>query len=215
MRGQFVGQIVRWVRTLPSWVLIVAGQSLLAGMLLTPAWLDCRQLRWQGQILQRQAEVLLAQEQRGNRYLQALESDDPVLIRRLAYDHLRLAPTDHWLVNLDDPPAAPPPDTQHPALSQLSLTDTTEPGYSVNGLFIESYDGASLPAGAPARPDGAWSVVVPLREARSWLVTCVSNPTTTTATSLVALVFIIGGFVLSGQPGQTVACTDSDEPAEA
>jgi hypothetical protein len=93
----------RFVNALPGWLLLLAGLSLLALMLLTPVWMSCQQLAWQHQLMGRQVEQLAAQKQRYQQFNAALARDDPVLIERLAYTHLRLKPVDKAFLTTPGP----------------------------------------------------------------------------------------------------------------
>jgi len=71
---------------------MVGGMALIAMTLLTPAWVQCRQLNWHRQLMRVQADRLAQQEQAYRQFDQDLESHDPVLLQRLAFSYLHLKP---------------------------------------------------------------------------------------------------------------------------
>jgi len=77
---------------LASWLPVVGGMTLLGMVLITPQWLDWRELAWQRDVLEFQAERLQTQRERYTRFYEALSADDPVLLERLAFTQLRLKP---------------------------------------------------------------------------------------------------------------------------
>ncbi len=77
---------------LASWLPVVGGMTLLGMVLITPQWLDWRELAWQRDVLQLQADRLQSQRERYTRFYEALSADDPVLLERLAFTQLRLKP---------------------------------------------------------------------------------------------------------------------------
>ena len=72
---------------------MLAGMGLLAMILITPAWLDWRELVWQRDAVRLQAESMAKQRESFSAFHDALVADDPLLIERLAYTHLRYKPT--------------------------------------------------------------------------------------------------------------------------
>lgn len=87
------GPIDRFMASLPGWLLLLGGITLMAMALLTPAWLALRDLQWQQDVMEAQVHRLLQQQQRYAAFLAALESEDPVLLEHLAYTQLRMVPT--------------------------------------------------------------------------------------------------------------------------
>ncbi|GAB4110789.1 MAG: hypothetical protein Kow00105_19540 [Phycisphaeraceae bacterium] len=77
---------------LASWLPVVGGMTLLGMVLITPQWLDWRELAWQRDVLEIQADRLQSQRERYTRFYEALSADDPVLLERLAFTQLRLKP---------------------------------------------------------------------------------------------------------------------------
>ncbi|MCE9592259.1 MAG: hypothetical protein K8S99_17270 [Planctomycetes bacterium] len=86
---QFVERVAS---PLPGWIFLSAGLALVGMAVLVPAWADVREMDWQVHVMRLQAEAL--QEQAGSyrEFHAALMADDPVLLERLAYYHLRLKP---------------------------------------------------------------------------------------------------------------------------
>lgn len=76
----------------PAWALLLAGALLLAASLLTGPYLENQRLGWQRDLIRLQLQRLEEQEQAYQQLLLALDSDDPVLIQRLAYHYLKLKP---------------------------------------------------------------------------------------------------------------------------
>ncbi|MEX0653341.1 MAG: hypothetical protein WD534_01245 [Phycisphaeraceae bacterium] len=89
----------RFFAALPGWLFLIGALTLLALMLLTPAWLHGREMAWKQQFMQAQLEHLEAQQQRYQQFHAALQSHDPVLLERLAFTHLRLKPADKQLLD--------------------------------------------------------------------------------------------------------------------
>lgn len=83
---------VRLAPHLPGWIFLLAGISLIGMTVLTPPWLDCDQLRQQERVMRIQADCLARQELAYRRFCDALGSDDPVLLQRLAFHQLGLKP---------------------------------------------------------------------------------------------------------------------------
>lgn len=77
---------------MPGWLLVLCGLAIVGAAVLIPAWLEVRQLTWQHDVMALQAGQLETQAQGYERFREALASDDPVLLERLAYVHLRLKP---------------------------------------------------------------------------------------------------------------------------
>lgn len=79
---------------LGGWLCVSCGVTILAVTVLAPAWLDVRQLRYERSILTRQAALLEARERNYETFVIAVERNDPMLLQRLAWRHLRLKPAD-------------------------------------------------------------------------------------------------------------------------
>ena len=84
---------------LAGWLPLLGGLTLLAMTLLTPEWLGWRELVWQRDMLNLQAESLEKQRDRFAMFNQSLEADDPVLLERLAYTQLRYKPAGKALMS--------------------------------------------------------------------------------------------------------------------
>lgn len=78
--------------TLPGWMLLLGGAALVAMITLVPPWLECRRLSWQTDVMAIQAQQLVSQQTAYKQFLTALREDDPVVVERMAYYHLRLKP---------------------------------------------------------------------------------------------------------------------------
>jgi hypothetical protein len=84
--------IDRQLAGLPGWMLMLSGAALLAAAVLIPAWMETRELDWQRRVMEVQVEQLHQQEQLYRGFLEAVESDDPVVLQRLAFSQLHLKP---------------------------------------------------------------------------------------------------------------------------
>ena len=79
---------------LPGWLFLAAGLALLALVLLTPAWLNHRDLAWQRDLMRLQVQQMERQAQRYADFHDALAAEEPVLLQRLALMQLGLTPAD-------------------------------------------------------------------------------------------------------------------------
>lgn len=84
--------------SLPGWLYLTSGLALIAMCMLTPAWLTCRQLGWQWEVMEHQNRRLTEQQKRFEQFHQALVTDDPIILERLAFTQLRLKPKGHKLL---------------------------------------------------------------------------------------------------------------------
>ncbi len=82
----------RGAAQVPGWLMLAGGAVLLAAAALVPAWLEARELCYQRDVMRLQHQRLLAQERAYARFLEALRTDDPAVLERLAFVHLRLKP---------------------------------------------------------------------------------------------------------------------------
>jgi len=104
---------------LAGWLPMLGGMTLLAMVLITPEWMGWRELVWQRDVLNLQAERLETQRASYAQFHDALAADDPVLLERLAFTQLRYKPAgkrlmeDLWAVA--DPGAGPGSGTTAPA----------------------------------------------------------------------------------------------------
>jgi len=78
---------------------LLGGLTLLGMTLITPEWLSWRELVWQRDMLKLQAESLEDQREQYAAFYDALLADDPVLLERLAFTHLRYKPAGKRLMN--------------------------------------------------------------------------------------------------------------------
>ena len=83
---------------LAGWLPVLAGGVLLGMTLVTPEWVGWRELLWQRDMLRLQAEGLEKQRASYAAFHEALAADDPVLLERLAYTHLRYKPAGKQLL---------------------------------------------------------------------------------------------------------------------
>jgi hypothetical protein len=82
----------RVAAAMPGWLLTICGLVIVGSAVLIPPWLEVRQLAWQKDVMTLQAQQLAAQSENYQRFREAIASDDPVLLERLAYVHLRVKP---------------------------------------------------------------------------------------------------------------------------
>jgi hypothetical protein len=82
----------RHVAHLPGWLMLFGGVALLACTILLPPWLETRELNWQREVMALQADRLAQQERNYRQFHEALAADEPAVITRLAFVHLRLKP---------------------------------------------------------------------------------------------------------------------------
>ncbi len=82
----------RYIAHLPGWMMLLGGAVLLSAAALAPAWLEARELAWQRDIMKLQHERLIEQEAGYARFREALANDDPAVLTRLAFVHLRQKP---------------------------------------------------------------------------------------------------------------------------
>ena len=88
----------RLTAALPGWLLLLGGLSLLGLMLLTPAWVQNREIAWQRDVMRLQTQHLERQQQRYQDFQNALAMDDPILLERLAFAQLRQKPVGQELL---------------------------------------------------------------------------------------------------------------------
>lgn len=84
---------------LAGWLPLLGGLTLLGITLVTPEWLSWRELVWQRDMLKLQAESLETQRASYSAFHDTLIADDPVLLERLAFTHLRYKPTGKHLMD--------------------------------------------------------------------------------------------------------------------
>lgn len=84
--------IERIVAPIPGWLLLLAGLALIALAVLVPTWAESRAMQWQLSLVREQAKRMEEQQKSYTDFDSALAADDPVLVERLAFFHLRLKP---------------------------------------------------------------------------------------------------------------------------
>ncbi|WP_432797266.1 hypothetical protein [Poriferisphaera sp. WC338] len=95
------GQSERLFASLSGVIFVLAGMSLLAMTLLTPAWLSCRELASRRDIMQAQLTNLQSLQDRYQHFQTSLENDDPVLIERLAFTELHQKPASSKILHVN------------------------------------------------------------------------------------------------------------------
>jgi hypothetical protein len=83
----------RFFVNMPGWAFVLVGMSILSMAVLVPAWTDSQKLNYQHDLLKLQAKRWGEQETNYRQFAKALESNDPVVLERLAIYQLRLKPT--------------------------------------------------------------------------------------------------------------------------
>ncbi len=190
---------------LAGWTLLVGGMLLLAAVILTPAWLECNELRWQQHTLRLQALSLAEQAQAYRQFHHAVTTGDPVVIERLAYTELGLKP------------AGTTPLLTHAGANALWSNST-------NADRARAVDPTALPdlnmpersagiAGLPASSIAAWLhrpvprvgiEVAAYQPVRSWL-TRITTSGTRPAIITAALACLIAGMFLPTNPSRRLA----------
>jgi len=92
----------------PGWVLFSAGLVIIIASVLLPAWRATDALQVKRDHMSTQVEWIAQQRQTYDRVLVAMEQDDPILLKRLAYHHLRLKPAEATLIDVQEPNAMQP-----------------------------------------------------------------------------------------------------------
>jgi hypothetical protein len=137
---------------LAGWLPLLGGLVLLAMTLITPEWMGWRDLVWQRDMLKLQAQSLETQRDSYSGFHDALSADDPVLLERLAFTHLRYKPAgkhlmdDLWLVSGPAPGSAP-------GVGAVAGTGSGPYGTAGSSEVIESWLAAPQPVvGRDIRP---------------------------------------------------------------
>ncbi len=126
--------------TLAGWLPLLGGLTLLGMTLITPEWLSWREMVWQRDMLKLQAESMQTQRERYAAFYDALESDDPALLERLAFTHLRYKPADKKLMDnlwVTSVPAR--------GVQGSNYVAVNDPTFSGNDEVIESWLASPLP----------------------------------------------------------------------
>ncbi|MBI1369207.1 MAG: hypothetical protein GC162_11215 [Planctomycetes bacterium] len=129
-----------------GWLMLLSGFVIVSATVLTPAWRDVRALDRQRQLLDRQVTLLELEEQNYNAFVRAVQRDDPLLLERLAWHHLRLRPSGSEVVPVgSEIPARLPSIAQwvQPQLDPLVLRDD-DPTH-VDSRLIRLITGPSRP----------------------------------------------------------------------
>jgi len=77
---------------LPGWIMLVCGTAMVVVCLLGQSWLEQQRLMSHLQLIQQQARQMERQQVSYREFHQALKQQDPLLLERLAFYHLRLKP---------------------------------------------------------------------------------------------------------------------------
>lgn len=147
--------IDRVLTALSGWVLLCAGLSIVAAGVLLPAWRSSEALRVQRDQMLEQARWMERQRDTYERVRVAVDQNDPTILQRLAFHHLRLKPEDADLIKIDEPalqPGYPPTvavttDVDEPVLPGFNAL--VEPVDNVDAWALEPMDPAPA-APAPA-----------------------------------------------------------------
>ncbi len=127
---------------LPGWLFLIAGVVLIGMAMLTPAWLDCGQLRHHRRVLEQGVDGWQRVEQRCRQFHDAIEADDVVVIEGLAFDHLRYKPA---------------------GATVLTVRPGSEPGFDEPAVTMHdtqpadvAYRGLEPPIKLPATMEARW-----------------------------------------------------------
>ncbi len=90
--------VQRFLAEAPGWVFLFCGASLIAAVVLGRGRLENAPLIWQRDLLRTQARQLEARRDAYKTLHAALDVGDPVVLERLAFDHLNLQPRDRLLL---------------------------------------------------------------------------------------------------------------------
>ncbi|MEX0777708.1 MAG: hypothetical protein WD042_18545 [Phycisphaeraceae bacterium] len=98
VRKSFIAILHVAIQT-PSWVMLLVGIATVAATLLVGPYLDNQRLAQQRDQIEHQVTRLVDHRDSYRRMLDALDSDDPILLQRLAYHYLRLKPVGVTVMN--------------------------------------------------------------------------------------------------------------------
>ena len=124
-------------RQLASWSCLLGGFTLLAMTLLTPPWYRATKLDLQRDIIRFQAEQLDAQHQAYRRVLDAIKTDDPLILEYLAFDYLSLKPINTELIETLTPASE--------SVARRPFPDTTPVAQSIEDSRIVTRSGSREP----------------------------------------------------------------------
>jgi hypothetical protein len=106
---------------LAGWTLTLSGMVVVAATIITPAYLEAKAIEAQCVVLRQVKHRTIAHHANYVAFSEALRDNDPVLLERLAWHHLRMQPSgaqtldtletleDPWVVPSVDKWVAPPP----------------------------------------------------------------------------------------------------------
>lgn len=80
----------RVLAPLPGWMFLISGMAIVGLALLVPTWMEWRELKWRLDLMRLQTQRIVEQHDRFKQFNEALASDDPILLERLAFYHLSL-----------------------------------------------------------------------------------------------------------------------------
>ena len=101
MRGESAPMPVSRVFThLMGWLSLALGMGMVAAIALVPPWLELRYAQWERGFIEQCSRRQFKQIENYENFAAALQSNDPVLLERLAFHHLRLKPAGAVLVSM-------------------------------------------------------------------------------------------------------------------
>ncbi len=189
--------------TLAGWLPLLGGLILLGMTLITPEWLSWREMVWQRDMLKLQAESMQTQRERYAAFYDALESDDPALLERLAFTHLRYKPADKKLMDglwLASAPAG--------GVQGSNYVTVNDPTFSGNDAVIESWLASPLPV--------VGQDIQPLRPINTRMTRITSGPSRY-ALLAVAIICLIAGLWPEKSEQETIeeaVEVDADKPEQ-
>jgi len=135
--------IDRVLTALSGWVLLCAGIVIVAAGVLLPAWRTTEALRVQRDQMHAQARWMERQRETYQRVRVAVDENDPIILQRLAFHHLRLKPEDADLLRVDEPVLQPgyPPTVQ---VMDRQPHETTLAGVNALVETLDTIDGWAL-----------------------------------------------------------------------
>lgn len=92
MRRKHHHHVQHLLAHLPGWLFLAAGLGIVSLTVLMPARQDLVQLKDKLNLMQNQARQMGLQESAYQRFHLALRTDDPIVLRRMAYHQLHLKP---------------------------------------------------------------------------------------------------------------------------
>jgi len=148
--------IDRVLTALSGWVLLCAGLAIVAAGVLLPAWRSSEALRVQRDQMLEQAQWMQRQRDTYERVRVAVDQNDPLILQRLAFHHLRLKPEHAGLITVDQPVLQPgyPPTV---AVMEARADEPVLPGFNALVESVDNVDAWALEPmdPAPAEPTAA------------------------------------------------------------